>query len=756
VSIFGTGAGVVLGDVTVTSRTTGGAGGVGSGAASNGIGGVATGSTVLLQANGGSLALTGLDIETRAMGGLGESGGAATAGAVTLRAANEGAISISGFGGADIIGDAAGGASTGGTVGNGRGATLLVEADGGTIELGYGSLDASLIGTAGFGGADGGEGRGGSATVVARGGGTVTINGSTNLVVSGFGRGSAVGGVGRGGSATILSEADSLVSTDFISLIGFGIGGQGTAGASGHGVGGNLLVRANGGRVETNGATLDAFGRGGSGVSAGSGRGGIVTLSAEAGGVIAAATGAMTLAAEGQGGVGSTGAIQGTGGTGGQGFGGTVRLATRGGTIELDPTRELALSATGRGGAGGAGGMPSESGEPGGAGGAGGAGAGGTIALDVTGGTITFGEAGPADVRLDVSGSGGAGGQGGRTDFGEGSGPAGPRGGGGVGGGGSIGITVADLADDAGTLVMAGSLDLGVTTLIARGSEGEGSTRPGGQAGSVIIRESAQSAEPSLTFERLTVIADHGLPTFSFRGSLPSADSVARFDFVSELGGTVVAQSYGYDGGVNRAGETIAAGGFDPILTLFGARNNEIAENDDRSPGIFDSFLRQDIAAGTYVIQIRAFEGTFDGRTSEYAFDLSGADRATGASSITRPTLAGENATGPAFWLNSSGPDFVSVAGAASIRVTGDALFTNPTRPMARSAAGCRSAIGWTSARPALSVLPDRSSPSPDRTGRCAGPSISKPTRSSPHRRARSRTWLRSTPSRHASAAGCE
>jgi hypothetical protein len=80
---------------------------------------------------------------------------------------NAGTISISGSGGADIIADASGGASTGGAVGNGRGGDLLVEADGGAIELGYGSLDASLIGTAGFGGASGGEGRGGSATLVA-------------------------------------------------------------------------------------------------------------------------------------------------------------------------------------------------------------------------------------------------------------------------------------------------------------------------------------------------------------------------------------------------------------------------------------------------------------------------------------------------------------------------------------------------------------------------------------------------------------
>jgi hypothetical protein len=220
--------------------------------------------------------------------------------------------------------------------------------------------------------------------------------------------------------------------------------------------------------------------------------------------------------------------------------------------------------------------------------------------------------------------------------------------------------------------------------MIARGSEGEGSTRSGGRAGSITIRESAESIEPSLIFDRLTVIADHGLPTFSFRGSLPSGDSVARFDFVSELGGTVTAQSYGYDGGVNGAGETIAAGGFDPILTLFDSGNNQIAENDDDPNRGLDSFLQREITAGNYVIQIRAFGGSFDGRSSEYAFDLFGADRAAGASSVTAPLLAGETANGPAFRLSSTGPDFVSVSGSAAIRVTETPFSKTPMPEMAR------------------------------------------------------------------------
>jgi hypothetical protein len=96
------------------------------------------------------------------------------------------------------------------------------------------------------------------------------------------------------------------------------------------------------------------------------------------------------------------------------GSAGTVRLATRGGAIQLDPSETLVLSTVGRGGTGGTGSPPIEIGygTPGGPGGAGGEGNGGTVVLDVIGGTIAFGEGPPADVRLDVSGYGGGGGQG--------------------------------------------------------------------------------------------------------------------------------------------------------------------------------------------------------------------------------------------------------------------------------------------------------------------------------------------------------
>jgi hypothetical protein len=301
----------------------------------------------------------------------------------------------------------------------------------------------------------------------------------------------------------------------------------------------------------------------------GDGAGGLIEISALGNAVLRLDD--MSLNVSGQGGDGSQGATGGAGGSGGDGFGGELRLVTRGGTIELDPGQALALSAIGRGGSGGLGGRGAESEGgfegPGGNGGAGGSGIGGVIAFDIVGGAIGFGDAPPAAVRLDVSGLGGSGALGGQGTV------TGTTGAGALGAGGSVEIGVADLVDEGGDLISAGRAELGATTLIARGTEGAGASTAGGRAGAITIRETSDAEGPSLIFDGLTVVADHGLPAFSFLGTLATGSDTASFNFVSELGGTIVAQSYGFSGGVNRAGEVIAAGGFDPILRLFNATN---------------------------------------------------------------------------------------------------------------------------------------------------------------------------------------
>lgn len=56
---------------------------------------------------------------------------------------------------------------------------------------------------------------------------------------------------------------------------------------------------------------------------------------------------------------------------------------------------------------------------------------------------------------------------------------------------------------------------------------------------------------------------------FSFAGTFLTDDGKARFDFSLASASTVTIRSFGYAGGMNAAGQTIAAGGFDSVLTLY-------------------------------------------------------------------------------------------------------------------------------------------------------------------------------------------
>ncbi len=122
---------------------------------------------------------------------------------------------------------------------------------------------------------------------------------------------------------------------------------------------------------------------------------------------------------------------------------------------------------------------------------------------------------------------------------------------------------------------------------------------------------------------------------FSFEGLFPGATEQQEFYFrtaPSALFGTdLVAETFGYDGGTNRAGDAISAGGFDPILSVRDSGNTQVAINDDAVPGtIFDSritaadFTGGSAPADTYTLRLEAFQGTYPGGTSPWATDLAG------------------------------------------------------------------------------------------------------------------------------------
>ncbi|HMU63911.1 MAG: PEP-CTERM sorting domain-containing protein [Nitrosomonas sp.] len=67
----------------------------------------------------------------------------------------------------------------------------------------------------------------------------------------------------------------------------------------------------------------------------------------------------------------------------------------------------------------------------------------------------------------------------------------------------------------------------------------------------------------------------------SFTGSFNTDDDVEFFSFAVTEPSLVTLRTWSYAGGTNAEGNTISAGGFDPIITLFNGTGNLIDDNDD-------------------------------------------------------------------------------------------------------------------------------------------------------------------------------
>jgi hypothetical protein len=69
--------------------------------------------------------------------------------------------------------------------------------------------------------------------------------------------------------------------------------------------------------------------------------------------------------------------------------------------------------------------------------------------------------------------------------------------------------------------------------------------------------------------------------SLSFTGSLASDDALAIFTFSLATTNDVTLETLGYGGGINAAGQVIASGGFDPVISVFDATGLLIGLNDD-------------------------------------------------------------------------------------------------------------------------------------------------------------------------------
>lgn len=139
----------------------------------------------------------------------------------------------------------------------------------------------------------------------------------------------------------------------------------------------------------------------------------------------------------------------------------------------------------------------------------------------------------------------------------------------------------------------------------------------------------------------------------SFTGNLAGDNEVQLFSFTLAGTSDVKLRTWSYAGGVNAAGNGIAAGGFDPIVSLFFGTGDTailLGQYDDVSvtvlDSLFDSVLESlTMLAGTYTVALTqsanfANGGTlgdgflgagspnFGGRTSAWALDILGVDAA--------------------------------------------------------------------------------------------------------------------------------
>ncbi len=144
----------------------------------------------------------------------------------------------------------------------------------------------------------------------------------------------------------------------------------------------------------------------------------------------------------------------------------------------------------------------------------------------------------------------------------------------------------------------------------------------------------------------------------SFTGTLPGDNAVQLFSFTLDAISDVTLRSWSYAGGVNAAGQAIAAGGFDPLVTLFdglGAGALLIDANDDGlgvaidpvTGNAYDSLLELlALPVGSYTVALSQFanfaggptlgdgfigggNAGFDGRSAAWALDILSVARAS-------------------------------------------------------------------------------------------------------------------------------
>jgi hypothetical protein len=177
----------------------------------------------------------------------------------------------------------------------------------------------------------------------------------------------------------------------------------------------------------------------------------------------------------------------------------------------------------------------------------------------------------------------------------------------------------------------------------------------------------------------------HALPlSTSYTGTFAQDDDERIFYFTISAASTITLRTYSYAGGVNAAGTTIPAGGFDPVLSVFDSAGNLIGSNEDggctnadtdpTTSLCWDSFLRLPLPAGNYSVVLTQSANLANGPTLADSFVYAGAGNFT-------PAPAGQT---PGFWDESpskrNGNYAVDIVGTAETEITTITSSATPPR----------------------------------------------------------------------------
>jgi hypothetical protein len=104
----------------------------------------------------------------------------------------------------------------------------------------------------------------------------------------------------------------------------------------------------------------------------------------------------------------------------------------------------------------------------------------------------------------------------------------------------------------------------------------------------------------------------------SFTGNFATDDEVQLFNFNVSSASTVSLRTLSYAGGINAAGQSVARGGFDPILSLFDSSGALLDVGDDGGYGVvaadavtnapYDGFLTALLAPGAYTLALTQYD----------------------------------------------------------------------------------------------------------------------------------------------------